>query len=219
MYRPIHASLSFSLFAVLAIGCTNDAPDADPTPSEESTGDASTGDASTGDAPASTDGADSSGGGLDLDALYECEETELQVIQPLMGPGFDPETGELLEPLQDTYVLHTTQILVKPDQVEAFLALNFPIFEQLGQTEGLVGFALAQEPNCGFSRTMGVWRDEQSMVAFVASGAHVQAMAKSTEVSLTGRTTSWTVTAAEMPLTWELAIAAIAQVEPSPIYP
>jgi len=160
----------------------------------------------------------STGGGLDVDALYDCEEPDFQVIQPLSGPGIDPETGALLEPLQDDYVLHTTQILVMPDQLEPFFALNMPIFEQLAQTDGLIGFALATEPTCGFSRTMGVWRDEQSLLAFVGSGAHAQAMARAREVSITGRTTSWVVTADQLPLTWEMALAAIAEVEPSPVY-
>lgn len=210
--------------SMLASACVDDPGDpGDPMAADEGT---TTNDApgSTGEPPdepetagASSDGADSSGG-LDLDAIYGCEEPDFQVIQPLSGPGIDPETGALLEPLQDSYVLHTTQILVGPEQFEAFLALNVPIIEQLAETDGLIGFALASEPNCGFSRTMGVWRDEQSLYAFVSSGAHLQAMAQTLDVSITGRTTSWTASVDQMPLSWEMALAAIDDVEPSAVY-
>jgi quinol monooxygenase YgiN len=198
-------------------GTTAAAEDTGEPPPSEDTGEPPAEDS--GEPPADdSSGGDETTGGIDVDALYDCVESDFQVIQPLMGPGIDPETGALLPPMQETYLLHTTQILVKPEKLEEFLGLNFPIFEQLQQTEGLLGFALASEPNCGFSRTMGVWESEAAMLAFVTSGAHLQAMSQTTEVSITGRTTSWTVSADEMPLTWEMAMAEIADVEPSAVY-
>lgn len=214
MLTRIHsflAPLSLALVGSLTAGCSGEDPD----------GPMGGGDGSTGEPPegeSSGGGDESTGGGIDVDALYDCEEPSFQVIQPLSGPGIDPMTGSLVPPMQESYVLHTTQILVRPEKLEDFLALNMPIFEQLGQTEGLVGFALGMEPNCGFSRTMGIWESEQAMLAFVTSGAHLQAMARTTEVSVTGRTTSWTATADEMPLTWEMALAALDGVEPSAVY-
>lgn len=230
MLMRTQATLSLLLVGSLAAACAAEDPDdpigaEDPgTTAAESSGEApgSTGEApaeSSGEAPAGSSGGDeTTGGAIDVDALYDCVDPDLQVIQPLTGPGIDPMTGELLEPLQATYVLHTTQILVKPERLDEFLQLSGGVVEQLLQTEGLVGFSLAQDPNCGFARTMGVWESEQAMFAFVGSGAHAQAMTQTTEVSITGRTTAWTATAAELPLTWEMALAAIADVEPSPIY-
>lgn len=214
---------SLSLLGLLITACASEDP-GDPMEAEESTTATSedTGEApgSSGEPEPGSSGAadETTGGGIDVDAFYDCVDPDFTVLQPLAGPGIDPATGELLPPLQDTYVLHTTQLLVKPEKLEEFLALNVPIFEQLMQTEGLVGFALAQEPTCGFSRTMGVWESEAAMFAFVASGAHAQAMVKTTEISITGRTTMWSATADELPLTWEQAIAAIADVEPSAVY-
>jgi len=220
--RSSSSLTSLLLVASLAAACADEDPadpmqDGETTEAAEGTGEAP---GSTGEVePDSSGGAEeSSGGGIDVDALYDCVDPDFTVIQPLTGPGIDPETGEIIAPLQDGYVLHTTQILVRPEKLEDFIALNVPIAEQLMMTEGLVGFALAQEPNCGFSRTMGVWESEAAMYAFVASGAHAQAMAKTTEVSITGRTTMWTAAADEMPLTWEMAIEAIADVEPSAVY-
>ena len=227
MHSRIPATLFLLLVGSLAAACAAEDP-GDPmaddagTTAAEDTGEAPA--ESSGAAPAESSGGDETTGDettgepIDLDALYDCEDPDFQVIQPLMGPGIDPMTGTIIEPMQDAYVLHTTQILVKPDELDEFLQLSGGVIEQLLQTEGLVGFALAQEPNCGFSRTMGVWESEQAMLAFVGSGAHAQAMVRTTDVSITGRTTAWTATAAEMPLTWEMALAAIADVEPSPIY-
>lgn len=233
MHMRIQASLSLLLVGSLAAACTDDEPGdpGDPMAADDAGTAASddTGEApgeSSGEAPigSSSSGAgestgdETTGGVIDVDALYDCEDLDFQVIQPLTGPGIDPMTGTLRGPMQATYVLHTTQILAKPEQLDAFFQLSGAVIEQLLQSEGLVGFALAQEPNCGFSRTMGVWESEQAMLAFVGSEAHAQAMAHTTELSITGRTTAWTATADEMPLTWEMALAAIADVEPSPIY-
>jgi quinol monooxygenase YgiN len=234
-HRSFMACSPLVLVGLLAVACAGEdsddsgdpmAADEDTTAAAEDTGEPPAEDTGeppaedTGEPPAedSSGGDETTGGDIDIDALYDCVESDLQVIQPLSGPGIDPMTGTLVPPMQDTYVLHTTQILVKPDKLEDFLGLNVPIFEQLGQTEGLVGFAIAMEPNCGFSRTMGVWESEAAMYGFVTSGAHLQAMAQTTEVSITGRTTSWTVSVDEMPLTWDMAIAAVAEVEPSAVY-
>jgi quinol monooxygenase YgiN len=223
--------MSLLFVGLFAAGCPGEDPD-DPMVAEEGstaavedTGDPA--DESTGEAPGestseapegSSSGGESTGGGIDVDALYDCEDPDFAVFQPLSGPGIDPATGALLEPLQDSYVLHTTQILPKSEQLSQFLELSQGVIQEIAQTEGLVGFSLAQDPNCGFFYTMGVWRDEQSIFAFVASDAHALAMTKTAEVSITGRTTSWTAPASEMPLTWEMAKAAIAEVEPLAVY-
>jgi len=232
MLMHIKATLSLLFVGSLAAACADEDP-GDPMAAEdtgdapaESSGSSSSGSSSSGSSSSGSSssgagestGDETTGGAIDVDALYDCEDLDFQVIQPLTGPGIDPMTGTLLEPMQDTYVLHTTQILVEPEELDAFFQLSGAVIEQLLQAEGLVGFALAQEPNCGFSRTMGIWESEQAMFAFVGSGAHAQAMAQTTEVSITGRTTAWTATASEMPLTWEMALAAIADVEPSAVY-
>jgi quinol monooxygenase YgiN len=242
MFPRTHAPLSLLLVGLLANGCADEDP-GDPMAADEGTTTAAAEEGSSGEAPGSSGEApgssgeapgssgeaesdtagsggtdETTGGGIDVDALYDCEDPDFVVFQPLSGPGIDPATGAFLEPMQDTYVLHTTQILPEPEQLEQFLGLSQAVIQEIAQTDGLVGFALAQEPNCGFFYTMGVWRDEQSMFALVASDSHVQAMTQTAEISITGRTASWTAPADQMPLTWEMAIAAIADVEPLPVY-
>lgn len=178
---------------------------------------ASAADTTAGAADDGTSAADSSGsGGPDIAALYDCEEPELMIAQPLAGPGIDPETGALLDPIAGEYIVHTTQILPKSDadSQQAFFGLVGAISAQLMQTPGLVGFSLAVEPNCAFARTLGVWESEEAMYAFVSSGAHLDAMGQTFDVGVTGRVTHWTATAEELPPSWESAVARLSEVDP-----
>lgn len=159
----------------------------------------------------------SSGTVPDFEQAYACIDADFAEVAPLAGPGYDPGAG-LLDPIQDTYFVHTTQILVRPDKQAEFQATVGEIVGQLMQSAGLVAVAFASEPNCGFARTLGVWRSEEEMYAFVISGAHAEAMAQTTELSLTGKTTSWSATAAEIPVTWAAAMEKLAAVEPAAVY-
>lgn len=173
-------------------------------------------DSSTGSGVDADTGSESGSGGPDLAELYDCEEPDLIVAQAFGGPGFDPETGQLLEPIADEYVVSTTQLLPKPDEAAqaAFLELTNGVVAQLMETPGFLGLSLAFEPSCGFARTLTVWESEEAMFAFVNSGAHVEAMGQTFAVGVTGRVTSWTAPAEEMPPSWEDAIAKIAEVDP-----
>lgn len=217
----IHLAL-FSLASLVTIaGCPSG--DDDPDASDD-TGDATgapTGDAGSEDtAPVDDTGADTGGegssGGPDLAELYACQDPDLVIAQPFGGPGFDPMTGELVEPVADEYVVSTTQLLPKPDGAsqQAFLELTNAVVGQLMQTPGFLGLSLAIEPTCGFARTLTVWESEEAMFAFVNSGAHVEAMGQTFAVGVTGRVTSWTAPADEMPPSWEAAIAKIDEVDP-----
>ncbi len=202
---------------MLVPACTDDDASADSaaasstTAADEMSTDAAP---STGAAPESTGNADSTGDGIDLDALYDCEDPALFVAQPLSGPGIDAKTGALLEPLQDTYYVHTTQILARPEAMGDFFAMNEMVVEQLVGTEGLIGFSLALEPTCGFARTMGIWADQRSMLLFVGTGVHLDAMTEVADLASTARSTSWAVDGDQMPLTWDMALEAIADIPP-----
>lgn len=148
---------------------------------------------------------------------YACVETMRMEFAPLAGPGWDP-AGGLLPPLQDTYIVHTTQILVKPEGIARFGELVGQISAQLQATDGLVAYVTAQDMNCGWARTLGIWRSEAAMYGFVASGAHLTAMAETTDISFTGKVTHWTVDADALPVGWQEAEARLAAVAPSPLY-
>lgn len=219
MIHPHHPSLWSVAFAATLLACTLDGregDDAADTAQSSGSDDAGPSSGAASDDGASDDDtaadAGSDGTGADLDALYDCVDPGLVEARPLSGPGFDPETG-LVDP-QDTYLVSTTQILPLPERNEEFLALVAGIGDQLETQPGLVAYALAIEPTCGFARTLSVWRDETSMLAFVGSGAHADAMTQTFDIGVTGRVTHFVATADQMPISWELAIASIATVEP-----
>lgn len=203
MNRSIHL---LALAALLALGCPAD-DDPDDGVGEDSSSAATPTDDS------STAAADSgSTTGPDIDALFECSEP-ISDARPLSGPGYDPATG-LLEPVQDSYVVSTTQILPRPEATQDFFALVAEVTADLEQRDGMVAYALGFEPACGFARTIAVWRDEAAMLAFAAGDVHRSAVARTYEVGVTGRVTHFTVSADEMPVTWDVAAAHVAEIAP-----
>ena len=189
---------------------------------------ASTGDASTtaltevvpttGADEASTGETDASTGALDLDQFYGCDEQAFSA-SPLAGPGFDGAKGGIQGALADSYVLHTTQIYLRPEGAATFFDLTLAILDDAVANPGLIAFSVGTDDACGVARTMGIWASEEAMYAFVTRKPHLDAMAVTTELTFTGRVTHWTATADEAnAYTWEVAREKISDVEPSPIY-
>ncbi len=211
---------SMSLGSVL-MGCPSDDDDTEPTADTEAAttdaGDDTTAMPSGGDG-GDADATDGSSGGGATDAVYDCVDPDFAVGQPLAGPGLDPAQG-LLEPVQDTYVVSSTQLYVNPDtdsQAE-FLQLVGSVNTQLQEAEGLVAVSFAFEPNCGFNRTLSVWRSIEDMNRFATTGAHAVAMSRTLDISATGKVTHWEVSADAIP-TWEDAVAYMNTIDPSAIY-
>lgn len=162
--------------------------------------------------------ASSTGDGIDPGQLYNCKEEAFGAM-PLAGPLWDAEKGGIQGALQGSYVLHTTQIYVRPEGAEAFGALAQEIGAAAAQIDGLIAFSVGSDNGCGVARTMGIWASEEAMYKLVTSEAHAKAMAATPELSYTGRVTHWTATAAEAnAYTWDVARAKLADVAPSPIY-
>ena len=189
-------------------GCGDSAGDTDTDGLAEETTDSET-----------TAGETTAGETSDSDAeileLYDCVEPNL-AASPLMGPGYNPEMG-LLDPVADSYVAHTTQIYVREDDPSAaeFDEHVNTIVEELMQSEGLIAYSLGGDPTCGFARTLGVWRDEESMLAFAFSDAHVAAMVVASSLALTDRVTHWDITADDLPDLWTQALEQIEGIQPN----
>lgn len=156
--------------------------------------------------------------GLDPAQFYGCAEQAF-MASPLAGPGYDAAKGGIQGALQGEYVVHTTQIYIRPDKQQEFGTLAQAISAEAAKIEGLIAFSVGSDAGCGVARTMGIWASEEAMYKLVTSEAHAQAMAATTALSFTGRVTHWTVPAAEAnAYTWEVARARIGDVEPSAIY-
>lgn len=171
----------------------------------------------TGDPGESEGSGSTTGGEMNFDELYACEDPEPLVVQPLAGPGWDPENG-FADPEQQDYVVSSTMIMVKPDQQGLFFELVGAVNEQIMATDGFVAMSLATDAECGWARTLTVWRDETAMYSFVVNGAHAEAMNRTSEVAITGKVTSWPIAAAEMPPSWDTAKAKLAEIEPLEVY-
>jgi quinol monooxygenase YgiN len=155
----------------------------------------------------------------DFSHLFDCQSEGLDVARPLSGPGFDPAQGGLTGTMQENYVVHTTQIFVRPEQQQRFFQLVGQVVQQLAETPGLIGYSLASDPKCGDARTMGVWANEDAIYAFVGPGAHAEAMPQAVDLGFTGRTMHWSATAAEVnALDWETVDAKLRESDPDPIY-
>lgn len=179
--------------------------------------DSSTSSASSGESTPTTGAAESSTG-LDAAQLYGCEETMFGA-SPLAGPLYDGEKGGIQGTPQAGYVLHTTQIYIKPEGAQTFTELAAAVSAEAVATAGLIAFSVGSDNGCGVARTMGIWASEEAMYKLVTSEAHAKAMGMTLDLSYTGRVTHWNATADEAnAYTWDVARAKIADVEPSAVY-
>lgn len=206
-----------SLFAVVCTflfveGCG----DADSAPTGESGGSVGSdpsGGASVGggvDGPASTSDSD----GPSLDEVLSCTDPAAD-----LSPWIGPELGADGLPTRDeseSFVAHATEVLLRPtmeagvefqERVEAIAA------QALG-TPGFLGFRTRIDASCGIARTMGIWSSEESMMGFVYSGAHLEAIARTAVLSMGGRTTHFGITRSDLPLEWNTAMERLADASP-----
>lgn len=157
-----------------------------------------------------------SGDGPTAEELFACDMGGFMISKPLVGPGFDPAKGGVIGELQPTYVVHTTQLFVKPDKFAEFQAIADPVSVQLDQTEGLLAYSYAGDQGCGEASTLAIWASEAAMYKFIATGAHAEAMGQASDIGQAGRVTHWTVTGAEAnAIDWTVARAKIREVEAS----
>jgi hypothetical protein len=128
-------------------------------------------------------------------------EPDYEPIGPIAGPGVDLTTGKLRAPAPGTtYIVSSTYLALRADgpAQQAFGELMGPIGDTLRTQEGLVAFELGTSMSCGTARTLTIWASEEAMYGFVASPAHMAAIARVGEVSRGGSVvTHWTADTAE----------------------
>ena len=144
---------------------------------------------------------------------FDCVEQNF-MPSPLQGPGIDPETGAIVGPPQDTYLVHSTLGVVTPETAAALDAMTQEVIAQAMTSEGAIGFSFSLDENCGYARTLGIWESEEAMLAFVVSGKHAEAMQQSDDLLGGGRFGHIEVAAEDLDQAWELALAHLETVEP-----
>ncbi len=207
--RVLVAALLFC-GAVAASAC-QDTSDPDPSQAADAADDAGTGTVTEGGSDGRGSG-DATGGEEDpFDALDQCDEFDF-AASPWFGPAFDPETGELVAPLEPPYVVASTVGWAKtdPESLEQLGDVTQRIIENVYAHEGLLGGTFGSSEACGAARTLTLWRDEEAMLEFSFSGPHLEAIPLPSATLQSSGTTHWTETESSAPPTWPAANARIA---------
>ncbi len=161
---------------------------------------------------------DSSSDAPDVDPAELCEETDLEVIVPWSGPGVTTP-GDLGPLVKEQYLLHSTWAIPAPGKEQEFLSMAVAVVGAAQQIPGLVAVSASRSERCGSLRTIGIWESPTAMFELLAAPEHVDAVSRTTEVSTTGKTTSWMASVEEaQALDFEAGRAKLAEVPTSPAY-
>lgn len=152
----------------------------------------------------------------DVAVLAACVETDFE-YPPFMGPAFDPETGALVEPLPEGHVVATTAGWSQLNEASQQLLSDHSerSIEDLFTRDGLLGATFGGSGSCGAARTLTIWRDEASLMAFVAGPVHMTAIREALHATRAWETTHWTGSAGAEAPSWDDARARLAAVRAS----
>lgn len=142
----------------------------------------------------------------DATCAKDLVEPDFQFDPRWQGPGVTAEQRLPPPPDGGTYLLTTTylELRAEPAAQQTFQKVVGPTVQTLATWPGLVGFQFGESKRCNVQRTFTVWRDEKAMYDFVASDAHLEAMAVVDDVSR-GRSTSAHWKGTEADATWTMA--------------
>ena len=132
------------------------------------------------------------------------------------GPGVDPKTGALLPPEGGTYVVATTRLNLRADGAELFSKHVGAIFGELSSQPGFVASQTGFSEKCGVARTLSVWKDEESLYAFVTGKAHQAAINDTAKMSR-GLSNTTHFDARVEDISWQAAARAIGE-DDGPFY-
>lgn len=139
-------------------------------------------------------------------AVVGCDRTPEE--DPLAGPGFDEQTGEILG-AQQSYVVGITHLQVKNASKpggrfgDHASAIGNHLFEE--EPDGWVGAGFRNVGNLQWW-TLTVWENEEALTDFVVSEPHLSAMVDLTDISVGAVSRSMTLQAKELPLSWGRAL-------------
>jgi hypothetical protein len=147
------------------------------------------------------------------DPLYQCEETDFEVIVPLVGPGVTAD-GQVAPLDADSYVLHTTQLVVRPGAEGDAIQVSARIVGDATKIPGLVAMTAAGSESCGYLRTYGIWESEDAILSLMATPSHGEAVTRTAELALSTKLLSWQASREDAAsFDWDAARAKAAEVE------
>jgi heme-degrading monooxygenase HmoA len=147
-----------------------------------------------------------------LERLSTCSPSDLVVVAPWMGPGFD-EQGELREPLPAGHIEVVAQGWRKYDRAATELRerTGATVLHDALPRDGLIGFESVESEECDISIAHTLWRDEAAMFEFVSSPAHADAMAHASTMHHAFKGAHWSGEARDAPPTWREGVARFVQ--------
>jgi heme-degrading monooxygenase HmoA len=114
-------------------------------------------------------------------------------VDPIwFGPSVNPATGKPDVPAGA--ILTSTYLQLKPDAKaqQRFAELATAVGATLQSSPGLLAGMIVNSQKCAVSRTVTIWKDEPSLLAFISTKAHTAAVAGVGEISRGGSiTTNW----------------------------
>jgi heme-degrading monooxygenase HmoA len=126
--------------------------------------------------------------------------------------GFREGSAADLPPDAPVIVALTEAKLVPElDAHTVFWSRSRSVVMSLAERPGLVGYSMRLEPFGTRVWTMTVWRDDESLAAFLASQVHARAQKDGLPSLADGRFLRVRVTRAEAPLAWDDAVARLAR--------
>lgn len=179
-------AFGFLVFSVVALGCSSSSS----TPESDAGTGGGAGNASAG----GFDPVECRAVAVQSDLLSQSPEgPEKPPVKPYwFGPGVDKTTGKPIVPAGAIVTTTYLQLRTEPASQKRFGELSGPIVGTLMASPGLVGASIVLGQKCQVARTLVVWKDEASMLAFVSSKAHSDAIGAVGEVSRGGSiTTNW----------------------------
>jgi heme-degrading monooxygenase HmoA len=128
------------------------------------------------------------------------------IAQPFRAPGL-AEAG----PGPYLVVLTQASLTDAPDAAQDFFAISDALERDMRTRAGYIGHARRKQIFGDTAWTMTVWRDVDSMLAFVNGPAHGQAMRRTGDLVKDARFARTWIAADALPLSWEDAELLLAQ--------
>ncbi len=132
-----------------------------------------------------------------------------EIAQPFEGPKFGIGEGLLGDPQDAPYIVAATFIELKdePGVGERFDRQVDLIVAAQDEVPGFVGRSLRKEFGGRKAWTMSAYENEEAMIEFVGTDAHLDAIDIAQELASDARVTHWEVDAKDLPPSWEEAKA------------
>lgn len=149
-------------------------------------------------------------GTLLLFALPSCT-----LATPFRGPGYSPSDGiDMTVATGDSVVVAITHARLDRAKKRLFFDEVDKIAATLDQQPGFIGSSLRFRVLGNEAWTLTAWRDEDSLLDFVVSDVHQDAIDVGRPATTLERTHHFEVPITELPIPWERALAALDTVHP-----